>query len=57
MGIKRFKLLKPILEWEPGYIITVEDDRGWLGFNDQYGWELPLFILESHPTWFEEILT
>ena len=52
--MRKFKLLKPILEWEPGYIIIVEDGIGWMGFGD-YGWQIPLFILEDHLDWFEEI--
>ena len=52
--IKRFKLLKDILDYKAGYIMQVEKDMGILGFDKE--WAIPLFIIEKNPKWFEPIL-
>lgn len=51
--IRKFQLLKDILDYHAGYIMVVEDDMGYLGFDRE--WKIPLFIIESNPEWFFEI--
>ena len=41
--VLRYRLLKELLDWHPGYIIELSATGkfGWLGSGD-YGWELPM---------------
>lgn len=55
----KFKLLKDILEFKAGTIISISykaagDGFAHLGWQD-YGWEIPLFIIERNPEWFERV--
>ena len=56
--VLKYKLLKELLDWHPGYIIELSATGkfGWLGSGD-YGWELPIEILHKYPDWFFPIIT
>ena len=53
--MRKFKLLRDILEFKAGTIVEVEGDYIHLGYGD-WGWEIPLFIVKRNPEWFEPIL-
>ena len=51
--LKKFKLLKSILDYPVGYIVHVYKDEGWLGLEPE--WKIPLKIIINHLEWFEKL--
>jgi len=49
----KYRLLKNILDFKAGTIHKVKDGNLRLGVLEWNGWEIPLFIVESHPETFE----
>lgn len=51
----KYRLLKDILNFKAGTILWTDEVNGHLGRIEWDGWEIPIFIMDRNPTWFERI--
>ena len=49
-----YRLLQDIFEFKAGYLIQIDGTVGFLG-KLPWGWEIPIFIMDAHPDWFEKV--
>ena len=52
----QYRLLKDILEYKKGTIVTIQHGYGHLGYME-YGWDIPEEIIIKNTEWFEPILS
>jgi hypothetical protein len=47
----RYKLLKDILDFKAGTILTMVNGEAHMGWKE-FGYDIPLFIIKRNPLWF-----
>lgn len=53
--MKKYRLLKPFLEYREGFIFWVVNGMALFG-QLPWGWEIPEVIIVKHPEWFKEVI-
>ena len=53
MAVRKFVLLKDILDYKEGYKMTIYNNEGWLGIEGEF--KIPIKIILENPKWFKEV--